>query len=82
YGPRTAHGSSLSPAVHAALLARAGHPNQALAMLEMACRLDLDDLTGTVDEPVTVALPGLRPRRVTPPGTRYLRAGTTWQERP
>ena len=24
YGPRTAHGSSLSPAVHAALLARAG----------------------------------------------------------
>ena len=149
YGPRTAHGSSLSPAVHAALLARAGHLDQALAMLEMACRLDLDDLTGTtaqglhlanlgatwqalvhgflgldpspralrldprlapvwhgvelrlryhgrqvrlraggdridlaVDEPVTVGLPGLPPRKVTPPGTRYTRTGTTWQEQP
>ena len=27
YGPRTAHGSSLSPAVHATLLARAGEPD-------------------------------------------------------
>ena len=47
YGPRTAHGSSLSPAVHAALLARAGDPNRALELFRLACRLDLDDLTGT-----------------------------------
>jgi trehalose/maltose hydrolase-like predicted phosphorylase len=46
-GPRTAHGSSLSPAVHAALLARAGDPDQALELFRLACRLDLDDLTGT-----------------------------------
>src|SRR5512132_2986299 len=44
YGPRTAHGSSLSPAVHAALLARAGDPDRALELFRLACRLDLDDL--------------------------------------
>jgi trehalose/maltose hydrolase-like predicted phosphorylase len=47
YGPRTAHGSSLSPAVTASLLARAGRPDEALAMLRTALTLDLDDLTGT-----------------------------------
>jgi trehalose/maltose hydrolase-like predicted phosphorylase len=47
YGPRTTHGSSLSPAVHAALLARAGEPDQALELFRLAARLDLDDLTGT-----------------------------------
>jgi trehalose/maltose hydrolase-like predicted phosphorylase len=47
YGPRTAHGSSLSPAVTASLLARAGRPDEALAMLRTALALDLDDLTGT-----------------------------------
>lgn len=47
YGPRTAHGSSLSPAITACLLARAGHPNQALDLLRTALVLDLDDLTGT-----------------------------------
>jgi trehalose/maltose hydrolase-like predicted phosphorylase len=47
YGPRTAHGSSLSPAVHAALLARAGEPDQALELFRLASRLDLDDRTGT-----------------------------------
>ena len=47
YGRRTAHGSSLSPAVTAALLARAGLPDEALAMLRTALTLDLDDLTGT-----------------------------------
>ena len=46
YGPRTAHGSSLSPAIHAALLARAGAPDEALGWLRMAARLDLDDITG------------------------------------
>jgi trehalose/maltose hydrolase-like predicted phosphorylase len=47
YGPRCAHGSSLSPAVHAALVARDGRPDDALPLLRMAARLDLDDLTGT-----------------------------------
>jgi len=46
YDPRTAHGSSLSPAITASLLARAGRPDEALAMLRMARALDLDDLTG------------------------------------
>lgn len=46
YGARTAHGSSLSPAVHAALLARSGAPDEALYWLRLAARLDLDDLTG------------------------------------
>lgn len=49
YGPRTAHGSPVSPAVTASLLARAGRPDEALAMLRTALRLDLDDLTGTTD---------------------------------
>jgi trehalose/maltose hydrolase-like predicted phosphorylase len=47
YGPRTAHGSSLSPAVQAAMLARAGDPDPALVLFRLAARLDLDDLTAT-----------------------------------
>jgi trehalose/maltose hydrolase-like predicted phosphorylase len=47
YEPRTAHGSSLSPAVHASLLARAGRYRPALYALQIAARLDLDDLTGS-----------------------------------
>jgi trehalose/maltose hydrolase-like predicted phosphorylase len=47
YGPRTAHGSSLSPAIQAAMLARAGDPDPALVLFRLAARLDLDDLTGT-----------------------------------
>jgi len=46
YDPRTAHGSSLSPAITASLLARAGRPDEALAMLRMALALDREDLTG------------------------------------
>ncbi|HVT75861.1 MAG TPA: HAD-IA family hydrolase, partial [Acidimicrobiales bacterium] len=46
YLPRTAHGSSLSPAVCAALLARAGRPDEALALFDVASRIDLDDLAG------------------------------------
>ena len=44
YGPRTAHGSTLSPGVHAALLARAGRLAEALEMLRLAARIDLDDI--------------------------------------
>jgi trehalose/maltose hydrolase-like predicted phosphorylase len=47
YEPRSAHGSSLSPAIHAAVLARAGRPDDALRLFQIACQLDLDDLTGT-----------------------------------
>ena len=47
YEPRTAHGSSLSPAISAALFARAGDPERALPLFRLAARLDLDDLTGT-----------------------------------
>jgi trehalose/maltose hydrolase-like predicted phosphorylase len=47
YEPRTAHGSSLSPAVNASVLARAGRYRPALESLHIAARLDLDDLTGT-----------------------------------
>jgi len=47
YEPRTAHGSSLSPAISAALLARAGEPDRALDLFRLAARLDLGDLTGT-----------------------------------
>ncbi len=47
YEPRTAHGSSLSPAISAALLARAGEPERALKLFRLAARLDIDDVTGT-----------------------------------
>jgi trehalose/maltose hydrolase-like predicted phosphorylase len=47
YGPRTAHGSSLSPAVTASLLARAGRLEEALELLHLALALDIEDLTGT-----------------------------------
>jgi HAD superfamily hydrolase (TIGR01509 family) len=46
YLPRTAHGSSLSPAICAGLLARAGRPDEALELFDLASHLDLDDLTG------------------------------------
>jgi trehalose/maltose hydrolase-like predicted phosphorylase len=47
YEPRTAHGSSLSPAIHAALFARAGRLGPAVDALRLACRIDFDDLTGS-----------------------------------
>jgi len=58
YGPRTAHGSSLSPAIHASLLARAGQAEQALELFHTAARLDLDDLTGTTVEGLHLATMG------------------------
>jgi trehalose/maltose hydrolase-like predicted phosphorylase len=47
YEPRTAQGSSLGPAVHASLLARAGRPDDALVPFRIAAAMDLEDLTGT-----------------------------------
>jgi trehalose/maltose hydrolase-like predicted phosphorylase len=46
YDPRTAHGSSLSPGIHAALMARAGRTEEALAALRLTAFFDLDDDTG------------------------------------
>lgn len=47
YLARTVHGSSLSPSVHAALLARAGRADEALDMLRLATAVDMEDLTET-----------------------------------
>ena len=47
YEPRTAHGSSLSPGIHASLFARAGQLEEAVRALDIAARIDVDDLTGT-----------------------------------
>lgn len=47
YLPRTAHGSSLSPPIHASLLARAGRVDDALEWFRLTARLDLEDVTGT-----------------------------------
>ena len=47
YLPRTAHGSSLSPAVHAGVLARAGRLKEAIGFLQLAQDIDLDDVTGS-----------------------------------
>jgi trehalose/maltose hydrolase-like predicted phosphorylase len=58
YEPRTAHGSSLSPAVQASLLARAGRPEEALRWLHLAARLDLDDVTGSTAGGLHVATMG------------------------
>ena len=44
YEPRTAHGSTLSPGVHAALLARAGRTRPALELLRLTAAIDLDDI--------------------------------------
>jgi trehalose/maltose hydrolase-like predicted phosphorylase len=45
YEPRTAHGSSLSPPVHAALFARTRDFDKALEALRISAFIDLDDLT-------------------------------------
>ena len=73
YGPRTAHGSTLSPGVHATLLARAAQLAQALEMLRLTARIDLDDIghmtagglhlaaMGSVWRTLTLGFAGLRP---------------------
>jgi trehalose/maltose hydrolase-like predicted phosphorylase len=58
YEPRTAHGSSLSPGIHASLFARAGRLDEALRALDTAARMDLDDLTGTTAGGVHLATMG------------------------
>jgi trehalose/maltose hydrolase-like predicted phosphorylase len=58
YEPRTAHGSSLSPAVHASLFARAGRLGRAVEFLKIAAALDLDDLTGSTASGLHLATMG------------------------
>ena len=58
YEPRTAHGSSLSPAIHASLLARGRDFDRALEALRIAARMDLDDLTGSTAQGLHLATMG------------------------
>ncbi len=58
YEPRTAHGSSLSSGIHASVLARAGRLEQAVEMLRMAARTDLDDISQTSAAGVHMAAMG------------------------
>ncbi|MGZ8593976.1 MAG: glycosyl hydrolase family 65 protein, partial [Actinomycetota bacterium] len=58
YEPRTAHGSSLSPGIHASLFARAGRLEDAVAALDIAARMDVDDLTGTTSGGLHLATMG------------------------
>jgi trehalose/maltose hydrolase-like predicted phosphorylase len=75
YEPRTAHGSSLSPGIHASLFARANRLDEAVEALRLAATIDLEDLTATsggglhlaamggVWQAIAFGFLGLRPRR-------------------
>ena len=58
YEPRTALGSTLAPGVHAALLARSGRLEQALELLRLTARIDLDDIGQTTAGGVHMAAMG------------------------
>jgi trehalose/maltose hydrolase-like predicted phosphorylase len=58
YLPITAHGSSLSPAVHAGLLARLSRFPEALDLLRFAARIDVDDASKTTAHGLHVATMG------------------------
>ncbi len=58
YLPITAHGSSLSPAVHAALLARVSRHPEALDLLGYAARIDVDDAANRAAHGLHVATMG------------------------
>jgi trehalose/maltose hydrolase-like predicted phosphorylase len=58
YAPRTTHGSSLSPGITAAVLARAGRTDEALRMLRLTLALDPEDVAGTTGSGLHVAALG------------------------
>ncbi len=58
YEPRTAHASSLSSGIHAALFARAGTLGEAQAALALAARIDLDDISRSTAGGVHIAAMG------------------------
>lgn len=73
YEPRTAHASSLSSGIHAALLARAGRHEAAYEALRLTARIDLDDISestagglhlasmGALWQALALGFAGLRP---------------------
>ncbi len=58
YEPRTSHGSSLSPAIHAAVAARVGRPADALRYFEMAAAIDLGNRMGNAAHGIHMAAMG------------------------
>ena len=58
YEPRTALASTLSPGIHAALLARAGRLVEATETLRLTARIDLDDIGGTTSRGLHLAAMG------------------------
>jgi trehalose/maltose hydrolase-like predicted phosphorylase len=58
YVERCSHGSSLSPAIHAAQLARVGRTAEALALFDLAAHLSLEDVTRTTSGGVHLAAMG------------------------
>ena len=58
YEPRTSHGSSLCPAIHAAVAARLGRLDEALAYFRMAAAVDLGNGMGNASQGVHVASMG------------------------
>ena len=58
YEPRTTHASSLSAPVHAAVLARAGRLDDAVAYLRRSATIDLDDRDGNTRDGLHVATMG------------------------
>ena len=58
YEPRTSHGSSLSPAIHATVAARLGLVDEALAYFRMAASIDLDDRMGNAAMGIHMAAAG------------------------
>lgn len=58
YEPRTAHGSSLSPATHALVAARLGERELALRYFRLAGAIDLDDRLGNTAAGIHMATQG------------------------
>ena len=58
YEPRTSHGSSLSPAMHALVAARVGDLDDALAYFHLAGGVDLDNRMGNAADGVHIATMG------------------------
>jgi kojibiose phosphorylase len=58
YEPRTSHGSSLSPAIHALVAARVGDLDDALAYFHLAGGVDLDNRMGNAADGVHIATMG------------------------
>jgi trehalose/maltose hydrolase-like predicted phosphorylase len=58
YEPRTSHGSSLSPAMHALIAARVGDLDDALGYFHLAGGVDLDNRMGNAADGVHIATMG------------------------